>query len=323
MARARTSPSPYGGPVVTSTVRPSPAVVRGALALGAVVVAACIAGAVATPGELTGADAALLGIVEGVTEFLPISSTGHLMVTQRLLDIGDTATEKAAADSYAIAIQSGAILAVLLLYRERILGIANGFVGRDPAGRRLGIVLAAATAPAVVIGLLLEDTIRDRLFGAGPIVAAWAVGGVVILVAARRLSGGHRELADLGVVDGLVIGGAQVLAMWPGTSRSLVTILAALVLGARTSAAVEFSFLLGLVTLGGATVYEAIGSGDVMVEEFGAGTLLIGFVAAFVSAVIAIRWMVDYLNRHSLAIFGWYRLVVAGIGVILLATGAL
>jgi undecaprenyl-diphosphatase len=306
-----------------STTRSVPHLGVWAAALGAVVFAGCVAAALATPGELTAADAALLGIVEGVTEFLPVSSTGHLMVTQRLLDIGDTAAEKAAADSYAIAIQSGAILAVLLLYRARITGIARGLVGRDTEGRNLGFVLAAATLPAVLIGLVLEDTIRDRLFGAGPIVIAWAVGGVVILVAARRLTGGARELHDLRVVDGLVIGAAQALALWPGTSRSLVTILAALALGARTSTAVEFSFLLGLITLGGATVYEALGSGDVMIEEFGVGTLVIGFLAAFVSAVVAIRWMVDYLNRHSLAIFGWYRLVVAGIGALLLATGVL
>jgi undecaprenyl-diphosphatase len=306
-----------------STVRSVPHLKLWAAALGLVVLVACVAGALATPGELTGADAALLGIVEGVTEFLPISSTGHLMVTQRLLDIGDTAAEKAAADSYAIAIQAGAILAVLLLYRRRIGDITLGLVGRDDEGRRLGFVLAAAFLPAALIGLALEDVIRDRLFGAGPIVIAWAVGGVVILVAARRLTGGTRELVDLRVVDGLVIGAAQALALWPGTSRSLVTILAALALGARTSAAVEFSFLLGLITLGAATVYEAIGSGSEMIDQFGTGTLVIGFVAAFVSAVVAIRWMVDYLNQHSLAIFGWYRLVVAGIGALLLLTGAL
>jgi undecaprenyl-diphosphatase len=308
---------------VTSILRDIPRHRHWIAAACLLAVALCVAGALATPDELTAADAALLGMVEGFTEYLPVSSTGHLLVTQRLLGIGESGVEKDAADSYAIAIQAGAILAVLLLYRERVSGITRGLVGRDDEGRRLAFVLAAAFLPAALTGLLLEDLIRDRLFGAGPVVAAWAVGGVVILVAARRLRGGVRELSDLGAVDGLIIGAAQVLALWPGTSRSLVTILAAMAIGARTRAAVEFSFLLGLLTLGAATAYEAVTSGDVMVEQFGAGTLVIGFVAAFLAAVVAIRWMVDYLNRHSLAIFGWYRLVIAGIGAVLLATGTI
>lgn len=321
--RTRPRTDTYGGPIVTSTIRSIPhyRLWIGALCLAAVAV--CVAAAMASPDELTAADAALLGIVEGVTEYLPVSSTGHLLVTQRLLGIGQAGIEKEAADAYAIAIQAGAILAVLLLYRERVTGITKGLVGRDDEGRRLAITLAAALLPAALVGLLAEDVIRDRLFGAGPVVVAWAVGGVVILIAARRLSGGERSLTELRLVDGLIIGAAQTLALWPGTSRSLVTILAAMAIGVRTRDAVEFSFLLGLLTLGAATAYEVASSGDVMVEQFGAGTLAIGFVAAFLSAVVAIRWMVDYLNRHSLAIFGWYRLGIAAIGAVLLAVGAI
>ena len=293
------------------------------LALLVLIGAGLAVAAVASTDEFTTADGLLLGVVEGATEYLPVSSTGHLTVTQRLLGLGDDPSEKEAADAYAIAIQAGAILAVLLLYRTRIRRIGLGVLGRDPEGGRLATTLLAAFVPAAVIGLALEDLIKEHLFGVGPVVAAWAVGGAVILVLAPRLRNGPRELEDLGLRDGLVIGVAQSLALWPGTSRSLVTILAALFLGASSSAAIEFSFLLGLITLSAATAYEALTSGGLILEAYGVGPALAGLVAAFVAAVISVRWMVDYLNRHSLAVFGWYRLAIAGAGAGLLATGVL
>lgn len=275
--------------------------------------------------ELTPLKAAVLGLVEGVTEFLPISSTGHLLVAQRLMDVGVTPETERAADAYAIAIQSGAILAVLLLYRQRLWSMVQGVVGRDEGGRRTFVGLVLSVLPAVVVALAFEDVIKENLLEVGPVVLAWVVGGLVILFVAPRLSGTTRgiPLEQITARQAIVIGVVQCLALWPGTSRSLVTILAALAVGLSLSAAVEFSFLLGFVTLGGATAFEVLKNGSTMVETFGWIDPLIGLVVAFVSAAAAIRWMVGYLQRHSLAIFGWYRLGVAALVLVLLATGAL
>ena len=296
--------------------RPTPLVIA-ALVVAAVVAAVAVGLAArdaadrAEAGDRLGAaDAVVLGLVEGLTEWLPISSTGHLTVTQDLLKIdGD------AADSYAIAIQSGAILAVLILFRERFTAMVNGLRGRDPEGRATLIAIVVACLPAVVIGLTLEDVIKDNLFGTGPVVAAWFVGGLVILAVARHRRGRSPDagdpLAALTWQKALVIGFAQSCAMWPGVSRSLVTIVAATALGLAVPAAVEFSFLLGFVTLGGATAYEMLSSGDLMLETYGLATPVLGLVVAFVSAVAAMRWMVGYLQRHGLEIFGWYRIALA------------
>lgn len=269
--------------------------------------------------------AVVLGAVEGVTEFLPVSSTGHLVVTQRLLGIGDTSATKDAADTYAIAIQFGAILAVLVLYRKRILSMLRGVLGQDPVGRRLLLSLIVAFLPAVVIGVAFEKPIKSNLLGIGPVVAAWIVGGIVLLWIAPRIRPDRpgRHITDIGWRPALIIGCAQVLAMWPGTSRSLVTILAALAVGTTLAAAVEFSFLLGLMTLGAATLYEAAKDGSTVVDAYGWVNPLVGLVVAFVAAVAAIRWMVTWLQTRSLAIFGWERLVVAAATIALVVAGTI
>ena len=299
--------------------------------------------------QMTVGKAAILGVVEGVTEYLPVSSTGHLYVSQQLLGVGDTPATKAPADSFAIVIQAGAILAVLILYRRRILSVFQGVIGRSAEGRTVGIGLVVAFLPAAIIGVLAEDTIKSKLFAGWPIVVAWAVGGVAILVLADRLQ--HRRPSDAAdaAVDGaaggtqsagranvigtaleaitprqaLIIGLAQVVAMWPGTSRSLVTIVAAVLVGLSVSAAVEFSFLLGLGTLGAATAYEALKNGSLLVDSYGGAEIVIGLVVAFITAAVAITWMVRWLERRSLAIFGWYRLAIAGVGAVLLLTGTI
>jgi undecaprenyl-diphosphatase len=273
--------------------------------------------------ELTAAKAALLGLVEGVTEYLPISSTGHLYVTEQLLDVGTTKETKDAADTYAITIQGGAILAVLLLYRGRLTGMVRGALGRDDDGRRVFKAVVVAFIPAALVAVIFEQTIKDKLFGAGPIVVAWIVGGIAILVLAPRLRAlGERgaPLDSITTRQAAVIGLAQVVALWPGTSRSLVTILAALFVGLNIVAAVEFSFLLGFVTLAAATGYEALKHGGNLVDTYGILNPLIGFVVAFVSAAFAIKWLVAYLQRHDLSIFGWYRIAVAAVTLVLLAT---
>ncbi|WP_334142419.1 undecaprenyl-diphosphate phosphatase [Rhabdothermincola sp.] len=275
--------------------------------------------------EMTAGKAAVLGLVEGVTEFLPISSTGHLLVAQRLLGIGESDATKPAADAYAIAIQAGAILAVVLLYFRRLRSMVVGILGRDPEGRRVFTGLVLAFLPAVVIALAFERPIKDHLLGAGPVVIAWAVGGLVILLVAPRWErhAGGRALETISARQALVIGVVQCLALWPGTSRSLVTILAGLAVGLSLGAAVEFSFLLGLVTLGAATAYEALKDGSLMLDAYGWFNPLVGLVVAFVAAGVAIRWMVGYLQRHSLAIFGWYRLGAAAVATALIWAGTI
>lgn len=281
----------------------------------------------AATAELTAAKAIVLGVVEGVTEFLPISSTGHLLITERVLDVGQTPETEAAADTYAIVIQAGAILAILFLYWRRVLAMIQGLLGRDPDGRRVGLAVIVAFLPAAVVGFVLDDTIKAHLLSAWPVIAAWAVGGLLLLWFGTgthdRDERNARPLEQMELRQALIIGVVQCLALWPGTSRSLVTIAAALLVGMSLSAAVEFSFLLGLVTLGAATVYEGAKSGGELIDTFGVVNPLIGFLAAFVSAAVAVKWMVSYLQKHSLSIFGWYRLGMAGLAAVLVLTGVI
>ncbi|HVO38404.1 MAG TPA: undecaprenyl-diphosphate phosphatase [Spirochaetia bacterium] len=268
--------------------------------------------------------ALVLGIVEGVTEFLPVSSTGHLTVVQGLLGLWATPEEKDASDAYAICIQAGAILAVLLVSFGRIRAMVRGIFGQDRDGLRLFGNVVVAFIPAAVFGLLLEKTIKHYLYGVWPVAAAWLVGGLfILLVLVRVRRSGGAGLEGLTWRWALIIGCAQVLALWPGVSRSLVTIAAGMLLGLSVGAAVEFSFLLGLVTLGAATVYEALKLGSVIVRSFGWISPLLGLIAAAVSAFVAVRWMIEYLRTRSLAIFGWYRIAIAVAAGVLVLTGVI
>jgi undecaprenyl-diphosphatase len=264
--------------------------------------------------SLSAADAVVLGVVEGVTEYLPISSTGHLLVTARILNLPDSGTAGDAIKSYEIAIQFGAILAVLVLYRRRLQTMAEGLFGRNAEGRHVLNVVAIAFVPAAVVGVVSEKVIKDVLFGVWPVTVAWIVGGVAVIALSRAgklpISGG-RALDAITTRDAVIVGGAQVLALWPGASRSLVTIVAALLLGISMGAAVEFSFLLGFVTLTAATGYETLSKGKTMIDNLGVAVPLLGLVVAFAAAIVSIRWMVTYLSRHDLSIFGWYRIGVA------------
>lgn len=282
--------------------------------------------------------ALILGIIEGLTEYLPVSSTGHLIVAQRFMGIGLEGQDKAAADCFAICIQAGAILAVLGLYWPRVRQMMLGLLGRDREGLKLVVAMIAGFLPAAVIGVLANDWIEARLFGLKPVVGAWLVGGLGILFVDRwmKRGGGTRgvELAELTWKMALLIGLAQCVAMWPGTSRSLMTIVGGVLVGLRLSAAVEFSFLLGVLTLTAATAKKAVwpidgidakydsffGGALLMWDAYGLVPLLIGIVAATVSAAFAVKWMVAYLNRRGLGVFGWYRLAV-GVAVGALIVG--
>jgi undecaprenyl-diphosphatase len=256
--------------------------------------------------------ATILGLVEGLTEYLPVSSTGHLLLTQQLLGVGGS---KVAANAYAICIQAGAILAVLGLYRERIGHMCLGIVGRHADGKRLVLNTLAAFIPAAILGFLGEKFIKAHLFGIWPITAAWLVGGVGILLLDRHRQGQDPQagigLAELTPRKAFFIGCLQCLAMWPGVSRSLATIVGGMFAGLSVAAAVEFSFILGLVTLGAATLYDGLKDGSTIIDHYGYVTPLIGMAVAWLSAVISVKWMVGYLNRKGLAIFGYYRIALA------------
>ena len=260
----------------------------------------------------------ILGLVEGITEYLPVSSTGHLLLAQRLLGIPSST----ASDAFAISIHGGAILAVLGLYRARVAGMVRGLLGQDETGKRLALNLIAAFIPAAVLGLLLEKIIKKYLFageawGLWPVVAAWFVGGIAILAVSwwRKRKGDSPRaglsLEQLTLRMAVIVGVAQCLAMWPGVSRSLITIVGGVLVGLSLPAAVELSFLLGVVTLSAATAKDAWDNGAEMLAAYGPVPLAIGFFAAWVSAVLAVRWMVGYLKRHGMEIFGWYRVLLA------------
>ena len=260
--------------------------------------------------------ALILGLVEGITEYLPVSSTGHLLIAQRLLGI----EASAAANGYVIAIQAGAIVAVLGTYRQRVGVMLQGLVGRDKAGLQLAICIVAAFLPAAILGVLFDDRIEQYLFGVKPVIAAWVVGGVVILALSRWVQA-RREGLDLTQLTwraAVLIGMAQSLAMWPGTSRSLVTILAGLAVGLSLAAAVEFAFLLGVLTLTAATAYAVMKSGGSMLTAYGWPALITGFLAAWISAALAVKWMVAWLNRHGLTLFAWWRFASAALAAWLL-----
>jgi undecaprenyl-diphosphatase len=277
--------------------------------------------------KMTALQAAVLGVVEGVTEYLPVSSTGHMLLANEFLGIGNTKAEEAALESYIIIIQAGAILAVLLLYWGRVKKMLAGVVGKDAEGRRLAINTIIAFFPAAVIGVLFGDQIKETFFGTWQVTIALLVGGLAIIFFSRKPQTGEtpagQALEAMTWRQAMGIGLMQCVAMWPGTSRSLMTIVGGLVVGLSVAAAVEFSFLLGLVTLSAATLWDLMKGGKEIVTQFGVINPVIGFIVAGIAAFVSVKWMVGYLNRHSLAVFGWYRVAVAGIFIVLLLMGML
>lgn len=297
---------------------------RRRLLIGLAGIAALVAVVLApagAPGRLGMTDAAVLGAVEGLTEFLPVSSTAHLAVVERLLGIAETAEERALLDSYLVVVQGGAILAVAWLYRGRL----GAMVCRPgQAGRRVLGAVIVACAPAGVAGLAFRDLVKERLFDPAPIALAWFVGGVAILVVGKRITGRPGlPLESIGWRAAGIVGVAQCVALWPGTSRSLVTILAGVLVGLSLAAAVELSFLVGFLTLLGASGLEALRHGSEMVSTLGWAGPAAGAAVAFITAVAAIRGMVSWLSRRDLAPFGYYRIGAAATTAGLIAAGVL
>ncbi|MHC4995847.1 MAG: undecaprenyl-diphosphate phosphatase, partial [Planctomycetota bacterium] len=266
---------------------------------------------------------AIIGIVEGLTEYLPVSSTGHIILAQRALGIPDSEE----ANAFAICVQAGAIVAVLGLYQARVRQMALGALNKHRHGQRLLFNILVAFAPAAVFGLLFDEAIEQHLFGLWPIAGAWAVGGAAIL--AITFSGKEKyppqgfDLEHLSRERAIIIGLLQCIAMWPGVSRSLMTIVGGVIVGLSLPAAVEFSFLLGLITLGAATVYKALQYGPQMFDLYGPASLAVGFLTALLAAVVSVKWMVAYLNRHGLSIFGYYRVGLALVVIALILAGVL
>ena len=255
--------------------------------------------------------ALILGIVEGLTEFLPVSSTGHLILVGDLLGFNN---EKG--KLFEIVIQSGAILAVCWEYRAKILQVLMGLPS-DKSAQRFALNLLIAFIPLAVLGLLFGKTLKAHLFNPISVALAFIIGAFVILWAERRQ---HNirifEVDDLTWLDALKLGLAQCFALIPGTSRSGATIIGGLLFGLSRKAATEFSFFLAIPTLFAATGYDLYKHRDMLTSD-DLGLFAVGFVAAFISAFIAVRGLLRFIVRHDFTAFAWYRIVF---GIAVLAT---
>ena len=263
--------------------------------------------------------AAILGIVEGITEYLPISSTGHLILASRLLGL-----KGEGADAFAVVIQLGAILAVVVHYRKLLAERTLGLVSWKPASVSLLLALIVGFVPTAVSGLLLRKAIKARLFGAGPVAVALIAGGILMivveLVRSKRPNKGLEGLEHITPWRALCIGVGQCFSMWPGASRSMCTIVAGQMTGLSTATAAEFSFLLGLPTLGAATVYEAYKSREAL-AGIGGLNVVIGLVVSFFVAWAVVSVFLAYLKTRGLMPFGVYRIVLGAIVFLVLVRG--
>lgn len=300
------------------------------------------------PHAFTLLDGIILGIVEGVTEFLPISSTGHLILAKSILGLRERASADGdelpsneinqreggihagsadrhdrAIDAYIIIIQFGAIAAVAILYWSSLFSILKGVFGKSREGLLLGRNLILAFLPAAVLGPVLEEIIEARLFNLPSVTAALLAGAILMLIVEghrKTLSrwivstpsrGETEKLHELTPGQSLFIGLCQCVAMWPGTSRSMMAIVGGYLVGLDRQSTAAFSFLLGLITLSAAALYKGVKTGPEVITIFGWTPVVTGCVVAAISAAIAVKWMVGYLGRHGLALFAWYRILLA------------
>ena len=246
--------------------------------------------------------ALILGVVEGLTEFLPVSSTGHLILVGDLLNFNDDKGKL-----FEIVIQCGAILAVCWEYRAKLAAVIGG-IGSQPEAQRFALNLAVAFTPLAVLGLAFGKAIKANLFQPVPVALAFIVGGIVILWAERRKHTIRvHSVEAMTMLDALKIGIAQVFALIPGTSRAGATIIGGLLFGMSRQAATEFSFFLAIPTLFAASAYQLYKERALLsVDEL--GMWAVGFVAAFASAFVCVRWLLRYIASHDFTIFAWYRI---------------
>lgn len=255
--------------------------------------------------------ALILGVVEGLTEFLPISSTGHLILAGDLLNFNDDRGKL-----FEIVIQSGAILAVVWEYRERLARTFAG-LGRDREANRLVLNLFIAFLPLAVLGLAFGKAIKAHLFAPIPVATAFILGAFVILWAERKNHTVRIETVDeMRPMDAVKMGIAQAFALIPGTSRSGSTIIGGMLFGLSRKAATEFSFFLAIPTLGVATVYQVYKE-RALLNADDLGMWIVGFISAFVSAFLCVRWLLRYISSHDFVPFAWYRIAF---GIVVLAT---
>ena len=261
--------------------------------------------------------ALIMGIVEGLTEFLPISSTGHLILAGSLLNFTGEKVKV-----FEIVIQAGAIFAVCWEYRARIASVVSG-LGSDRRSRKFALNLLIAFLPAAALGFLFASKIKEKLFSAVPVALAFILGGLIILWVERR----HRShgidrpvrienVDDMTALDALKIGCAQAFALIPGTSRSGATIIGGMLFGLSRKAATEFSFFLAIPTLLAATVYSLY-KARALLSMADVPLFTVGTVAAFVSAFFCVRWLLRYISSHDFTVFAWYRIAF---GLVILAS---
>ncbi len=255
--------------------------------------------------------AILLGIVEGLTEFLPISSTGHLIVVEDLIRF-----RPGSRPAFLVAIQSGAILAVCWEYRARLLQLARGLAG-DAGERRLALNIAIAFVPAAIAGVLFKKTIDTVLFFPLPVATALVLGGLVILWVERRHATRDyhprvNSIEEMSALDAFKIGCAQCFSLVPGTSRSGATIIGGLIFGFSRTAATQFSFFLAIPTVIGAAVYSLYKARD-QLQATDAPLFALGFAAAFVAGLLCVRWLLRYVASHDFVLFAWYRIVFGAV----------
>ena len=259
--------------------------------------------------------AALLGLLEGLTEFIPVSSTGHILLAGHFLGF------ESAGKAFEVVIQLGAVLAILTVYSAKLWAVFRD-APHDPAARRFILSVLIAFLPAVFIGVLAHDFIKTVLFETPRLIAVMLVLGGIVLLVVDRLAPEprHEDATQFPLPMALKIGFIQCLAMVPGTSRSGATIVGALMLGASKRAAAEFSFFLSMPTMAGAFAYDLYKNRDVL-DSSALGEIAVGFVMAFISAVLVVRWLLGYVSRHGYALFGWWRIAVGLIAFVFLSMG--
>jgi undecaprenyl-diphosphatase len=261
------------------------------------------------------ASAAILGVVEGLTEFLPVSSTGHLILAGDLLGFSDERGKV-----FDVVIQTGAMLAIVWEYRARFSRVLAGMFN-DPVARRFLLNLVVAFMPAAVLGLAFGKLIKAFLFRPVPVALAFVVGGIVILLVERRPRAVRVEsVDDMTWVDALKVGCAQAFALVPGTSRSGATIIGGMLFGLSRGAATEFSFFLAVPTLVAAGAYDLY-KNRALLDAGDLGLFGVGAVTAFLSAFLCVRWLLRYIATHDFTIFAWYRIVFGGVVLVTAYTG--